>query len=250
MGKQLALKRFITDQHQTFKMEKAQEVADLSRVFASINYNLRILKDLWAYAEDTMNAMMKVRIVRAHQVKSDCTLAGTADPSWQPAIDLLRVYSGSEHLAKIYSIPRNLLVIECNSFVDIQAVALVASFCHGERLAYHLTNVGNGNRVPQGCRGRPAVHSSVTVQLPRVGEFSVALYNAREASIDHVATPVSIAELLVTDIAVFNISDQNLRQPAAKMRYSSDQRGTSADPYCVIVHNYCENVEYTPALDR
>ena len=246
-GKTLALKRFVTDLHQMFKMEKTQEVADLSGVCASINYNLRIIKDLRAYAEDTTNAAMKVRIVRAHQVKSDCTLAPHGEASWRPATDLVRAYSGSEHLARVNSLPRNLLLVECNSLVDIQAVALMAYFCHGERLAYHLEDIGSNNRVPQGCRGKPRVHSSVTVQLPKIGEFAIALYNARDASIENTALPTSISELLIAEIAVHNTSEQNLRQPAARMRYATDLIGTAADPYCVIVHNYFENLDHKPA---
>ena len=59
--------------------------------------------------------------------------------------------------------------------------------------------------------------------------------------------PRRVSELLVSDIVVYNISDTNLRQPACRMRYASDAIGTAVDPYCIIIHNYFENVSYTPA---
>ena len=59
--------------------------------------------------------------------------------------------------------------------------------------------------------------------------------------------PRRVSELLVSDIVVYNISDTNLRQAACRMRYASDAIGTAVDPYCIIIHNYFENVSYTPA---
>lgn len=100
-GRTVALKRFLTDLHQTFRMEKTQEVAYLSGVFASINFNLRVIKGLRAYCEDTTNRNLGVKIVRAHQVKSDCAIATHGEPSWRPAIDLVKACRGSERLAKL-----------------------------------------------------------------------------------------------------------------------------------------------------
>lgn len=77
-------------------MKRTQEVAHLSGVFASINFNLRVIKGLRAYCEDSTNLNLGVKIVRAHQVKST-----HGEPSWRPAVDLVKAYSGSECLANL-----------------------------------------------------------------------------------------------------------------------------------------------------
>lgn len=82
-------------------MERTKKVAYLSGVFASNNFNLRVIKGIRAHREDSTNLNLGEKIVRAHQDKSDCTIATHGEPSWRPAINLAKAYSGSECLAKL-----------------------------------------------------------------------------------------------------------------------------------------------------
>ena len=171
---------------------------------------------------------------------NDLRALAFGETGWAQPVELMQVYSGSEYLLSTLLNDRTYLRVEVNDDMDLDVLALLATFCNpkSSMLILQTDGLQTPMSTPAGCHNKPACHASYGMVWPDVAKFYGVIGTCRDVSGSDAMEPIGLREM-IGPIAPHNASDRNLRQPSCRMR--SAVRGGAADNWKVTVRNFYEN---------